>query len=45
MESATDMGSTIAAAANALKQNPKLIEAVGNMWENLTELSENDPER
>merc|ERR1712038_1949477 len=39
------MGSTIAAAANALQHNPKLIEAVGNMWENLTELSEKDPER
>ena len=45
MESATNMGSTIAAAAHTLKQDPNLIEAVGNMWDNLTELSESDPDR
>ena len=40
------MNSTITAAAAAtLKQNPNLIEAVGNMWDNLTELSKSDPEK
>ena len=45
MNPATNMDSTIAAAANALERDPNLIEAVGNMWDNLTELSESDPER
>ena len=45
MEPASNMSSTMKAAATALKRNPNLIEAVGSMWENLTELSKNDPER
>ena len=39
------MESTIKSAAAALQQNPNLIEAVGNMWDNLTELSQSDPEK
>ena len=39
------MESTLTAAAATLKQNPNLIEAVGNMWDNLTELSKSDPEK
>jgi hypothetical protein len=45
MDSSSNMNSTMAAAAVALKQNPNLFEAVGNMWENLTEISKSDPER
>ena len=39
------MESHLASAATAMKQNPNLLGAVGNMWDNLTELSEKDPER
>ena len=39
------MESSLTAAAAALKQNPNLFEAVGNMWDNLTELSKSDPEK
>ena len=39
------MESTLTVAAATLKQNPNLIEAVGNMWDNLTELSKSDPEK
>ena len=40
-----NMDPSMASAAAALKQNPNLIEAVGNMWDNLTELSKTNPER
>ena len=45
MTSSSKIDSSMAVAAAALKQNPNLIDAVGNMWDNLTELSKSDPER
>ena len=45
MDPSLNMSFTMTAAATALKGNPNLMEAVGSMWDNLTELSKNDPER
>ena len=45
MDSASNMNATMAAASASLQQNPNLVEAVGNMWDNLTELSKSNPEK
>ena len=39
------MNPSMVSTAAALKQNPNLVEAVGNMWDNLTELSKTNPKR